>query len=190
MTGEDLAEMLRVPETTVYSDIRTLRRCGIPVRGEHGPGGGFWLRPDHTRSDFQLAPRDAMLMILGAGMLLGRTPVPAGSAAIRSAFLNTYKSLPAPLQEFCAAIGKMTYAPPDTPDLSLYSDAPEMLTHAIPARIPLDLDLADGATVSVVPEAVQWNANGWKLIAHKIPSGKRAEIDLANIRAARFSGKG
>ena len=67
------------------------------------------------------------LLILAAGILLARPPVPAGSSAIRAALVNAYQMLPKPMAEFCAAIGKLSLAPPDTPDASLYSDTPELL---------------------------------------------------------------
>jgi len=189
-TAEHLAETFDVPATTIYSDIKTLRRSGIPIHGETGSGGGFSLRPDHTRADLQLAPRDATLLILAAGTLLARIPTPTGAAAIRTALTSACADLPKPLSEICAAVAGLRLAPPDTPDFSLYSDLPELLTHAIFRKLPLKITLSVGngqtETVTAAPEAVQWGAGGWKLMVRDVPSGKRTELNLEAIMEARL----
>ena len=189
-TGETLAEKLGVPATTVYSDIKTLRRSGIPIHGEPGPGGGFYLRPDHTRADLKLAPRDAALLMIAAGMLLARIPTPTGAAAIRTALTSACADLPKPLLEICAAVADLRLAPPDTPDFSLYSDLPELLTHATRNKLLLKITLAGdngrSETLTGTPEAVQWGARGWKLVVRALPSGRRTELSLKAIAAARL----
>lgn len=43
MTARDLAERLEVSERTIYRDLDALSASGIPVYGDHGPGGGYSL---------------------------------------------------------------------------------------------------------------------------------------------------
>ncbi|MDO8684897.1 MAG: HTH domain-containing protein [Armatimonadota bacterium] len=191
--SEELAEMLDIPDTTVYSDIRTLRRSGIPIHGEPGPGGGFTLKPDFTKADLKLAPRDAALLVIAAGVLLSRPPAPAGAAQVRSALQNALAALPKSLSELCAAIWNLRYAPPDMPDVTLYSDLQELLTHAILGKLPLKLDVkdADGRIEKVIlkPEAVQWSARGWRLIGKTIDADKQIEIELESVQKAQLDGE-
>ncbi|MDO8586112.1 MAG: HTH domain-containing protein [Armatimonadota bacterium] len=182
-----LAEILGAPESTVYSDIRTLRRAGVPVHGEPGPGGGFALRPDHTDSDLRLAPRDAVLILLAAGALLSRPPVPAGAAAMRDSLRTALEALPKPLSEFRGAIWKITFAPPDR-NASLYADVAELITEAIQAKLPLFLSVDGKEQILVTPESIRWNAKGWRLVARDTQSGKRMELNLEQIRAAHLDG--
>jgi biotin operon repressor len=189
ISAEHLAEVFGVPDSTVYSDVKTLRRAGIPIHGEPGPGGGFTLRPDHTRADLSLSPRDAVLLLLESGVLLCREPVPTGAAAMRSSLQTALAALPKPLEEFCAAIWQTRFAPPDTPDVTLYADVPELLTNAILAGLPLFLDVGDSRPLLVRPEAVQWSAKGWRLIGRDERTGEPVELDLSNIREAHLDGQ-
>ena len=50
MTASDLARELEVSERTIYRDVIALGTSGIPVRTEHGPGGGISLM-ERYRSD-------------------------------------------------------------------------------------------------------------------------------------------
>lgn len=43
MTAQQLAERLGVSERTIYRDLDALSMAGVPVYGEHGPGGGYAL---------------------------------------------------------------------------------------------------------------------------------------------------
>lgn len=43
ITAQELAERLEVSERTIYRDLDALSIAGIPVYGEHGPGGGYAL---------------------------------------------------------------------------------------------------------------------------------------------------
>jgi predicted DNA-binding transcriptional regulator YafY len=43
MTAQELAGRLEVSERTIYRDLDALSAAGIPVYGEHGPGGGYAL---------------------------------------------------------------------------------------------------------------------------------------------------
>jgi biotin operon repressor len=187
--SERLAEMFEVPETTIYSDVKTLRQAGIPIHGEPGPGGGFSLTPDHTKADLNLTPRDAVLLLLASGVLLSRPPVPAAVAAMRASLQAALAALPKPLSEFCASIWQTRFAPPETPDVSLYADVPELLTSAILAQMPLFLDVGDGGTLLVSPEAVQWSAKGWRLIGRNERTGEAVEMDLSDVRAAHLDGQ-
>jgi biotin operon repressor len=188
-SAERLAELLDAPETTVYSDVKTLRRAGIPIHGELGPGGGFTLGPDHTKADISLAPRDAILLLSASGALMCRAPVPTGAAAMRSTLQSILADLPKPLEEFCAAIWKIRFAPPDTPDVTLYADLPELLTNAILARLPLILDLAEGPQLLVRPDSIQWSVDGWRLRGRDMHSGEDVELDLSAIRLAQLDGQ-
>jgi len=133
-SSEHLAHMLDARETTIYSDVRTLRRAGVPIHGEPGPGGGFALRPDHTASDIGLTPRDAILLAIAAGILLSRPPVPAGAAMLRAAFWRSVRGAAQAAVRPLLRCGKDPFRPADTPDVSLYADLPELLTNAILAK--------------------------------------------------------
>jgi predicted DNA-binding transcriptional regulator YafY len=189
-TAERLAEILGTPETTVYSDIRTLRRSGVPIQGEPGPGGGFRLTPKHTEASIDLTPRDSILLLLAAGALLSRPPAPAGAAAMRTALQNLLSALPRSLSDLTAAIAAIRFAPPDTPDVSLYSDISELVTNAILAKLPLTIGVRFGGatrTVSAVPEAIRWNADGWKLLARAPESGETLELDMGSITSVTLA---
>ena len=43
MTASELAREMEVSERTIYRDVIALGTSGIPVRTEHGPGGGISL---------------------------------------------------------------------------------------------------------------------------------------------------
>lgn len=43
MTASELANYLEVSERTIYRDLDALSVAGVPVYGEHGPGGGYAL---------------------------------------------------------------------------------------------------------------------------------------------------
>ena len=185
-SAERLAQIVDEPLTTVYSDVRTLRRAGIPVHGEPGRGGGFLLKPDHTDADLKLAPRDGILLTLAAGVLLSRVPTPADATAMRMSLQNALASLPKGLSDLCGAMWDLRFASPDTQDVSLYADLPELLTNAVQAKLPLIITPASGGRLHLTPDTLQWSAKGWKLIGRDVKSGKRTEIDLAEITAARL----
>lgn len=187
--GEQLAEMFEVPETTVYSDVKTLRQAGIPIHGEPGPGGGFSLTPDHTKADLCLTPRDAILLLLASGVLLSRPPLPGAVAAMRDSLQKALASLPPPLSEFCASIWHSRFASPDRPDVSLYSDLSELLTNAILSDLPLLLHVNDRNPLLIRPKAIQWSAKGWQLIGHNERTGKKVELSLSDIREAHLDGQ-
>lgn len=64
MTANDLADQFEVSVRTIYRDIDTLNRSGIPVVSFQGHGGGFCI-PDHYKLSRQLLTFSDMTAILG-----------------------------------------------------------------------------------------------------------------------------
>ncbi len=50
MTALELSERLEVSERTIYRDLDALSGAGIPIYGEHGPGGGYALLDSYRSS--------------------------------------------------------------------------------------------------------------------------------------------
>ncbi len=63
MTAPDLADYFEVSVRTVYRDVETLNRSGIPVVSFQGQGGGLCI-PDHYKLSRQLLTFSDMVSIL------------------------------------------------------------------------------------------------------------------------------
>jgi len=66
--AHELADMFEVSHRTIYRDIDTINRAGIPVRSTPGMGGGFEIMPEYKidRKVFSTADLCAILMGLSS----------------------------------------------------------------------------------------------------------------------------
>jgi len=66
--AQELADMFEVSHRTIYRDIDTIDRAGIPVRSTSGVGGGFEIMPEYKidRKVFSTADLSAILMGLSS----------------------------------------------------------------------------------------------------------------------------
>ncbi len=66
--AQELADMFEVSHRTIYRDIDTINRAGIPVRSTSGVGGGFEIMPEYKidRKVFSTADLSAILMGLSS----------------------------------------------------------------------------------------------------------------------------
>jgi predicted DNA-binding transcriptional regulator YafY len=62
--AQELAERFSVSLRTIYRDIETIQRQGIPVHGVPGPDGGYRLETEGPIDPLQFADEDAMSLYL------------------------------------------------------------------------------------------------------------------------------
>lgn len=66
MTAQELSERLEVSERTIYRDLDALSGAGIPVYGEHGPGGGYALIDSYRSSLTSLTEGQVRALLLSS----------------------------------------------------------------------------------------------------------------------------
>jgi predicted DNA-binding transcriptional regulator YafY len=97
VTAQDLANRLDVSVRTVYRDVDTLQRAGVPIYGEAGPSGGYQLVAGYTTRLTGLTTDEADALFL-TGM-----PGPAAElglgAAMAAARLKLHAALPVELRD-------------------------------------------------------------------------------------------
>ncbi len=97
VTAQDLADRLGVSVRTVYRDVDTLQRAGIPIYGDAGPTGGYRLVAGYTTRLTGLTSQEADALFL-IGM-----PGPAAElglgAAMTAARLKVHAALPLELRD-------------------------------------------------------------------------------------------
>jgi predicted DNA-binding transcriptional regulator YafY len=67
LTGNQLAERLRVSKRTVYRDIQDLSLSGVPIEGEAGVG--FRLRQGYQIPPLMFTPDEIQAMVFGARLV-------------------------------------------------------------------------------------------------------------------------
>jgi predicted DNA-binding transcriptional regulator YafY len=97
LTAQDLADRLEVSVRTVYRDVDTLQRAGVPIYGDAGPAGGYQLVAGYTTRLTGLTSSEAdALFLIGL-------PGPAAElglgAAMTAARLKLHAALPLELRD-------------------------------------------------------------------------------------------
>lgn len=80
-TVKDLAEELDVGRRTLLRDLATLRKRGMPITGEAGPGGGIRLEGDRGVLAVHLSLAEVVAMWLAARLSQGASDLPWGKSA-------------------------------------------------------------------------------------------------------------
>jgi predicted DNA-binding transcriptional regulator YafY len=97
LTAEELANRLEVSVRTMYRDLDTLQRAGVPLRADVGPAGGYQLVAGYTTRLTGLTTAEADALFL-TGM-----PGPASElglgAAVAAARLKLHAALPPELRD-------------------------------------------------------------------------------------------
>ena len=97
LTAQELADRLDVSVRTVYRDVDTLQRAGVPIYGDAGPSGGYRLVAGYTTRLTGMTANEADALFL-TGM-----PGPAAElglgAEVAAARLKLHAALPAELRE-------------------------------------------------------------------------------------------
>lgn len=92
LTAQQLAERLNVSERTIYRDLDALSAAGIPVYGEHGPGGGYALLENYRTNLTGLTETEARaLFFSGSGSPLSDLGL---GEAMEGALLKLAAALP------------------------------------------------------------------------------------------------
>lgn len=92
MTAQELATRLEVSERTIYRDLDALSAAGIPVYGEHGPGGGYAL-VDSYRSTLTGLTADQVRALLLSGTASPLSDLGMGNE-VEAALLKLLAALP------------------------------------------------------------------------------------------------
>ncbi len=67
--AQELADRFEVSLRTVYRDIDTINRAGIPVRGASGVGGGFEIMPEYKVDRKVFSSADLSVLLMGLSSL-------------------------------------------------------------------------------------------------------------------------
>ncbi len=106
-TVESLARTLAVSERTMRRDLAALRRRGLPITGEAGPGGGIRLEGERGVTAVHLSLSEMVTLWLAARLSQAASDLPWGSAA-NSALAKLLASLPKTrareLRELCRRV--------------------------------------------------------------------------------------
>jgi predicted DNA-binding transcriptional regulator YafY len=102
MSGHELAHILEVEERSVRRYILMLRDMGIPIEGERGRHGGYWLRPGFRLPPLMFNPDEITAVVLGLKLLheFGYTSL----AAIESTSAKIQRVLPEELRDRIEAL--------------------------------------------------------------------------------------
>lgn len=94
-TVAELAGELGVSRRTLLRDLATLRRRGMPISGDAGPGGGVRLEGDRGLTAVHLSLAEIVAVWLGTRLAQAASDLPWGEGA-SSAMAKLLGSLPKP----------------------------------------------------------------------------------------------
>lgn len=97
VSGADLAERLEVDSRTVRRYITILQDLGIPIEGERGRYGAYYLRPGYKLPPLMFSDDEALAVVLGllSAQRLGMT---AAAPAVEGALAKIERVLPEALR--------------------------------------------------------------------------------------------
>ncbi len=136
VSGQALADELRISIRTLYRDIGTLQAQGAHIEGE--PGVGYVLRPGFMLPPLMFSEDELEALVLGSRWVADRADNPLGAAA-RDALAKIAAVLPADLRDGLDAnllVGPGQPLAADTVDLSV-------IRKAIRAEHKLRIDYRD-----------------------------------------------
>ena len=64
-----LATMFEVSQRTIYRDVETINRAGIPIRSTSGVGGGFEIMPEYKLDAKVFSTADLSAILMGLSSL-------------------------------------------------------------------------------------------------------------------------
>jgi predicted DNA-binding transcriptional regulator YafY len=111
-TVRDIARELRVSRRTVLRDLAALRRRGLPIASDTGPGGGIRLDRARSAAAVRFTVEELVAMWLAATLSRDASDLPWGEAAT-SALDKLLASLPhSRAQDLRALCRRVVIAPP------------------------------------------------------------------------------
>jgi len=103
MSGTAIAKRLEVDVRTVRRYITSLQDMGIPVEGERGPYGAYYLGRGSKMPPLMFTNEEAVALVLGL-RVIREFQFPVNTAAIEGAFAKTERVLPEALLQQVRAI--------------------------------------------------------------------------------------
>jgi predicted DNA-binding transcriptional regulator YafY len=208
LTGQTIADRLRVHVRTVYRDIDALVANGVPIEGERGVG--YVLREPIFLPPLTLTPRELEALHLGVA-LVDRMTDPELAAAARKLLVKIDSVLPSNLPRSGHDWGVAIY---QRPQLARDGALLTQLRQAIRRKEKLSLGYTrlDGTTTQRVVRPLQvefwgnvWTCTTWcearadfrvfrlDRIGDCVPTGERFRVEsgkrLADYLAGLFSSK-
>lgn len=190
MTARELSEHLEVSERTIYRDLDALSIAGVPVYGEHGPGGGYALL-DSYRTDLTGMTETEVRTLFLSGVFAPLADLGLAEA-LEAALLKISAAMPESQREHAHRIRERLhldtaswfYPPEPVPHLQTLQDA---CWHD--ERLHIEYFRWDGSQGERVvdPYALVCKANLWYLVA-SIGAEMRV-YRVARIRTVTFTGE-
>lgn len=103
MSGAEIARRLEVDDRTVRRYITSLQDMGIPVEGERGPHGAYYLGRGSKMPPLMFTNEEAVALVLGL-RVIREFQFPVNGSAIEGAVAKTERVLPEPLLQQVRAI--------------------------------------------------------------------------------------
>ena len=121
MSGAEIARRLEVDVRTVRRYITSLHDMGVPVEGERGPHGAYYMGRGSRMPPLMFTNQEAVALVLGLHVIR-EFQFPVNSEAIEGAVAKTERVLPEPLlQQVRALQSSVTF------NLSNYGGTPPSL---------------------------------------------------------------
>lgn len=121
MSGAEIARRLEVDVRTVRRYITSLQDMGVPVEGERGPHGAYYLGRGSKMPPLMFTNEEAVALVLGLHVIR-EFQFPVNTEAIEGAVAKTERVLPEPLlQQVRALQSSITF------NVSHYGGTPPLL---------------------------------------------------------------
>jgi predicted DNA-binding transcriptional regulator YafY len=103
VSGVELAAQLEVDERTVRRYITMLQDLGVPIEGERGRYGGYFLRPGFRLPPLMFSDEEALAVVLGL-LAARRLGLAVAAPAVEGALAKTERVLPSTLRAQVRAV--------------------------------------------------------------------------------------